>query len=70
MSNDSLDRFDGHITEDFEECANCGASRSCSDMIYDGYGVEHYCDVQCFDEWADSNRGTVNGFYFDLNCFE
>lgn len=69
MTNASLDRFDGNdITDDYVDCANCGASRPYSGMIYDEHAEVNYCDDQCFDEWADNNVEVVNGFYFELNC--
>lgn len=67
MSN--LDRFDSHIEDDVAECANCGASRVYSDLIFDEYAENFYCDdSQCFDEWASDNAEVVNGFYFEINC--
>lgn len=68
MSNANIDRFDSYIVDDAEECANCSASRPYSNMVYDEYTNHYVCDRECFDEWADSNREEVDGFYYEINC--
>ena len=69
MRNGNIDRFDSYIVDESEECANCGASRPYSDMIFDEHAEHFYCDnTWCFEEWASDNLGDVIEYYFVMNC--
>ena len=53
-------------------CAKCGASVTlCESALYDDRAEIHFCDEQCFREWAeDAGAEIVREFYRELNVSE
>ena len=49
-------------------CANCGSKKV---ALYDDRAELHFCDEQCFREWAeDAGAEIVREFYRELNVSE
>ena len=53
-------------------CANCDAPITQRESaLYDDRAELHFCDEQCFHEWAeDKGAETVREFYRELNVSE
>jgi hypothetical protein len=52
-----------------DNCANCDAELTEGKrLVYDEHSERHFCDNQCFREWAsDKGAETVIAFYKSLN---
>jgi hypothetical protein len=53
-------------------CGNCSAElREGKTYQYDSHSEQHFCDAQCFREWAeDGGAEKVIEFYRNLNVEE
>lgn len=68
MTSDRFDRFDSYIVDEPVDCVSCGASRPCTDAVYDEMQDHYYCDKDCFVDWAGMYSGLVDGYYYEMNC--
>ena len=52
-----------------DTCGNCGAElREGKMLLHDDHSEHHFCDEQCFREWAeDKGAAKVIAFYRRLN---
>ena len=52
-----------------DTCGNCGAElHEGKSLVYDGHSDQHFCDEQCFREWAtEKGAEKVLAFYRSLN---
>lgn len=48
-------------------CANCGAERLASSLLFDENTEKYLCDRECFDVWHADNIEEVGDYYFRMN---
>lgn len=55
-----------------DTCGNCGAElNEGRTLLYDEHSEQHFCDTQCFREWAeDAGAEKVMTFYRRMNVTE
>jgi hypothetical protein len=54
-----------------DTCGNCGTELRGKSVLYDERTEQHFCDSQCFREWADDKGAEeVLAFYQTMNVEE
>lgn len=54
-----------------DTCANCGVDiLEGKTYVYDENTENHFCDYDCFRDWADDHFDEVMKYYADLNIYE
>lgn len=49
------------------ECAECAKAIRVEDALYDENTEKHFCNDDCFQEWANNHVESVIDYYIKMN---